>query len=353
MNTTLAAASPLSNAPASREQRMRHFLDNAGWEGAALHPLAGDASFRHYIRVQLGHQQAMLMDAPPEKEKVRPYLEIARFLRQCGYSAPHILAEDVDHGFLLLEDLGDDLFTLLLNDAAAGISEESLYRPAIALLAQWHTAPELMRTHSTLHLQAYDRALLMQEASLFSDWYMPAALGKEAAGALRGEYLNLWEQLLDDAELAEDHFVHRDFHASNLMWLDGRAGLQKIGLLDFQDAVWGDPAYDLVSLLEDARRDVPPALAGAMLQEYITQTGCDATSLRTRYALLGAQRNCKIIGIFVRLWMRDGKRHYLPLLPRVWSYLQGDLDAPHLKPLKDWMDQHIPASARGEQLAHA
>jgi N-acetylmuramate 1-kinase len=328
-----------------RQQAIDAFIATTSFAGALLHPLAGDASFRRYIRLTLGSQSAMLMDAPPERENVRPFIAVAERLVQCGYSAPRILARDEQQGFLLLEDLGDETFSRILRGDAS--QEEALYTAAIDALCDWHRAGSALADTSQLRLPLYDTTLLFNEIRLFSDWYLPQVMGQHEALLYGGEWLDIWHSLLREHPLATDQFVHRDFHADNLMWLPQRSGHARLGLLDFQDAVYGDAAYDLVSLLEDARRDVPPALTKAMLERYCAQTGCDSEQLHLAYALLAAQRNSKIVGIFTRLAARDGKQHYLNYLPRVWQHLQHDLEHPALRPLRDWVNAHIPAMARG------
>lgn len=324
-----------------RPTQIDAFLSTTDFSRAQQQPLTGDASFRHYIRITDGARSAMLMDAPPERENVRPFVAIARALHTQGYSAPAILAADEEAGFLLLEDLGDDTFSRILATPSPE-KEEALYEAAIDVLAQWHAPGR----DTSLRLPPYDEALLMKEVELFSDWYLPQALGAQQASNLRGDYLALWQEALRAHPLTTDYFVHRDFHADNLMWLPKRTGLQRVGLLDFQDGVYGDAAYDMVSLLKDARRDVAPGLAQRMIARYLEKTGADAQHFSAAYHLLGAQRNSKIIGIFVRLSARDGKHGYKRFLPRVWAHLQQDLTHPLLTPLREWLDAHLPAEAR-------
>lgn len=328
---------------------MRTFLEANRWADAALSPLKGDASFRRYIRLKRGDASAMLMDAPPEKENVTPYLRVARHLRAHGYSAPDIYGEDAAQGFLLSEDLGDDLFTRLLANPGGGASERVLYDAAVDLLIAWRVDGAMQRSSArqALALPEYDLKEYLREVSLFADWYLPEALGKEQATALREEYLALWSGLLAKAALPCECFVHRDYHADNLMWLPARSGVARVGLLDFQDALWGHPAYDLISLLEDARRDVPSELMQRAVKRYLAATGLEREAFLAACAMLAAQRNSKIIGIFVRLSRRDGKHGYLSLLPRVWRHLERDLSHPLLAELRAWMDRHVPAAARG------
>ena len=331
-------------APA-RLEKITGFLSGTRFSDAQLHPLAGDASFRRYIRVSKGNDSAMLMDAPPEKENVRPFIAVAEFLYQQGFSAPFIHARHEQDGFLLLEDLGDDSFSSVLRKDPA--QEKELYSAAIDVLAYWHRREIGFSKPELLPLPQYNEELLMREVQLLTEWFLPQAVGTEKAAALSGEYVSLWQSILAKANLSTSVWVHRDYHADNLMWLPQRNEHKRVGLLDFQDGVYGDGAYDLVSLLEDARRDVPPALASAMLERYIAGVGCEREHFLTSYAVLGAQRNCKIVGIFSRLAVRDGKSSYLNFLPRVWRHLENDLKHPLLAPLKQWMDKHIPADKRG------
>ncbi|MBM3617287.1 MAG: aminoglycoside phosphotransferase, partial [Alphaproteobacteria bacterium] len=186
----------------------------------------------------------------------------------------------------------------------------------------------------------YDHANCIREINLLSDWFLPAVAGEDAA-RLGKEFTAIWERILKANPLHEDVVVLRDYHADNLLWLPEREGTDRVGLLDFQDALIGDAAYDLVSLLEDARRDVSPETVEAVLAHYIAVSGCDSGRLRKAYALLGAQRNAKIIGIFVRLGVRDGKKHYTGYLPRVWGHFLHDIQHPSLAELKAWVEANI------------
>lgn len=342
MTTT---ASVQASGIADRRALMHDFVARAGWQGAELKPLAGDASFRRYERVFLDGKQAVLMDAPPEKEDITPFVTVGRYLEALGFSAPHIIAEDKTNGFLLLEDLGDDSYTRVLQQADS-TQEAELYREAVAVLAELHVQNK--RERVGLDVPAYDFAPLMREIELFADWYLPAVMGKGEDTIQRAaEFKALWADILQRHSLSHDVVVMRDYHADNLLWLPQREGTKRVGLLDFQDALIGHAAYDLVSLLEDARRDVAAATVADALAHYITLSGCDREELMTAYALLGAQRNAKIIGIFVRLGVRDGKTHYTRYLPRVWAHFEHDLQHPALASLRDWVDTHIPAAWRG------
>jgi aminoglycoside/choline kinase family phosphotransferase len=331
----------------TRAEQIQKFLSQAGMSDAQLQPLAGDASFRRYVRILHAGKYYMLMDAPPDKEDVRPYITIAEYLCQAGYSAPEIIARDVTAGLLLLSDLGDDTFTRVLKKHPSAQQEQLFYEAAIDVLARWHHADSQLASPQRLPLPSYDTALLLREVALFADWFLPQCVGVERARGLRDEYMALWEKILGNTPLATDQFVHRDYHADNLMWLLDRMGTARVGLLDFQDGVYGDAAYDVVSLLEDARRDVPPSLIEAMLARYVQRSGADSERFARAYAVLGAQRNSKIVGIFARLAARDGKAHYLDYLPRVWGHLHHDLSHPALAELAVWVQQHVPQEARG------
>ena len=301
------------------------FLDRAGWGGAAILPLAGDASFRRYFRVVRDGDSAVLMDAPPEQEDSRPFIAVAEHLDAIGFRAPRILARDLAQGLILLEDFGDARMKEVIE--ADPSVEHPIYARAIDLLADLHGA-------RAGDLPPYDMAVYQREAGLFVEWYMPAVglAGDEPA------YRAAWDEALAPIARDQSITVLRDYHAENIMLLAD----DSLGLLDFQDALAGHAAYDLVSLLQDARRDVPPALEAAMIARYAARRPFDDAA----YALLGAQRNAKILGIFTRLWKRDGKPRYLAFQPRVWAYLERDLAHPALAPVKAWFDAHVPAAAR-------
>ncbi|PCI31841.1 MAG: hypothetical protein COB54_08945 [Alphaproteobacteria bacterium] len=321
-----------------RTRLCRAFLDRQGWGDAHRQPLADDASFRRYERLTRGDERAVLMDAPPEFEDVVPFVSVAVHLQVIGLAAPVVMARDPENGFLLLEDMGDDLFARVIK--ANPDQEKDLYQLAIQGLVHLHQAvlPE--------QIAPYDEDLLLQELGLFVDWYLPALTGRPLSDGERQTFLTLWRQVLTPVSQARTCLTLRDYHAENLMIRAGQKGLSRLGLLDFQDAVIGHPAYDLVSLLQDARRDVSPALEQEMLSDYITETGADSQDFHRDYALLGAQRNAKIIGIFTRLCLRDGKAAYLGKIPRVWALLERDLAHPALAPVRQWMDEHIAPSLR-------
>lgn len=311
------------------------FLAGTAWAGADVAPLAGDASNRRYLRLRhpMTGETAVLMDAPPEKgEDVRPFIEIATYLTGLGLSAPRILAQDPQQGFLILEDLGDALFARVIPQSPE--REEPLYAAATDLLAELH------RHAPPAGLKHYSPSLMADMAALAFDWYLTGTTG--ANSPLREPFhATLLATLVTHATPA-DVLIQRDYHAENLLWLPERTGIARVGLLDFQDAMIGHRAYDLVSVLQDARRDVPQAVETAMIARYIAATGVAAQDFETAYHCLGAQRNLRILGVFARLCLRDGKKHYVDLIPRVWAHLQRDLEHPALAPVARILQGVLP-----------
>ena len=354
---------------------MTDFLARSGWGDAVVTPLPGDASTRRYARLAMGARKAMLMDqpqaaetptAPPgasaEERRALGYNAVARlagadcarfaaaadWLRGHGLAAPEIIAADHAQGFVILEDLGDALFADVL---AAGGDEKALYEAAVEVLAAIHAhdAPAALSANKPLF--DYDRTALVAETDLLTEWFLPLALGRAASDAEVSEHRALWSEVLADIAASRKVFVHRDYHAQNLLWLPERAGVARVGLIDFQDAVAGSAAYDLISLTEDARRDVSPEVAEAATAHYLSVlraqgTPVDEEAFRREMAVMAAQRNAKIVGIFARLYKRDGKPRYLAFLPRVWGYLERDLAHPALADLRAWYDRVIPPASR-------
>lgn len=324
-----------------REALIREFLSRHGWGEADRRPLADDASFRRYDRLRRDGERAVLMDAPPPKEDVRPFVAIAERLRALGFSAPDVMASDVPAGLLLLEDLGDTTFTRALAD---GGGEAALYTLATDVLIALHRRFDAKAADD---VPPYDDKRLLDEALLFVDWYLPAVRGARVLESVRQEYIDLWRAAFPAGRLSPPTLVLRDYHVDNLMVLEDRTGVGACGLLDFQDAVIGPAAYDVVSLLEDARRDVSPDLAAKLLARYRDAFPALArVDFDTSYAVMGAQRSAKIIGIFTRLDRRDGKPVYLEHIPRVWRWLEGDLRHPALAALRGWFDREAPADTR-------
>ena len=312
------------------------FLAANGWPGARIDPLAGDASFRRYFRVSDDAGRcAVLMDAPPPHEDPRPFVAVAEWLASIGLTAPQILARDLDRGLLLLGDFGNDRLRERLDQRPD--RERELYQTATDVLVHLHAHAPM----PGLPVHGLDQWL--DELALFTDWYAPAVGLDVDAGA----YQAAWREVL--TQVAADGLgpvtVLRDYHAENVMLVEGRSGVEHFGLLDFQDALSGHPAYDLASVLEDARRDVSPAIEREMIDQYRAAAG-QGDAYETAYWALAAQRNTRILGVFVRLWKRDGKPGYKRFQPRMWGLLERNLAHPALAPVKTWFDAHVPQSHR-------
>jgi aminoglycoside/choline kinase family phosphotransferase len=364
-------------AEPAREEAQRAFLKDAGWTRAALSPLPGDASTRRYVRVVQDGRNAMLMDQPQGAEAATAgpdatpaeryalgynavarlagadtgrFVAAARYLKGRGLAAPEIYAADTGKGFVLIEDFGDGLYAAMMD---SGTAEAPLYEAAIDALVTLHgeQAPPALAPGKPLF--PYDDTAMLAETDLLTEWFLPLATGRETPPDVRDEHRALWRAALGGLPRFTPVFVHRDYHAQNLMWLPGRAGVARVGMIDFQDALAGHPAYDLISLLEDARREVSPAMSDFMTALYISRAhaaglGIDESEFRGAAALLAAQRNAKIIGIFARLWLRDRKARYVAYLPRMWRYMQRDFAHPSLAPLRAWYDKNVPMDLRGE-----
>ena len=347
----------------ARVRALRLLLDRVGWTWATRVPVQGDASTRAYERlVKRTGETAILMISPPRPdgppvrrgkpysaiaklaESVHAFAAVGRGLRALGFSAPEILGEDLDAGLLMLEDLGDRPVV----DADGPIPER--YAEAARVLARLHGAslPEALpigdgRDHV---VPPYDLEALLIEVELLLDWYLPHIVGKAVSGSVRAEFVNLWSEALAASAEERRTWVMRDYHSPNLIWLPEREGVRRIGLIDFQDAVLGPPAYDVVSLLQDARLTVPVELELKLLRLYAgeraAESGFDRAAFAQSYALMGAQRATKILGIFARLDRRDGKPAYLQHLSRVEAYLARDLAHPVLARLKAWYEANVP-----------
>lgn len=354
----------------SRDAEIDMFLKEAEWNTAIRIAVPGDASTRRYERLTLGAEKAVLMDAPkgaetssePEGASVEDrqalgYNALARLagpnpeafacianeLTKRGFSAPKIIAADLDKGLMLLEDLGDSLYAnVIAKDSAM---ERPLYEAAIDTLAAIYRSSFPAKMHfqdMPWCVRDYDLAALQAEADLFLEWYAKD-FGRDIQGAAREDWHKIWAGLFKSLSSHASGLALRDFHAENIFWLPERQATSRIGLIDFQDALFAHPAYDLVSLIEDARRDVSPELASPLLERFCEKVGlkCDDT-FKTAYAVMGAQRNAKILGIFVRLAERDGKPHYRELIPRVAAHFKNNLEDPKCADLKNWISKNVP-----------
>lgn len=371
-----------------REQAIQRFLATAGWADADRRHLTGDASHRRYERlVRSDGARALLMDAPHDRndseipgtggrtysqiahlaQDCRPFVAVANHLKACALSAPQIFAHDIPAGLILLEDFGDRVYGDVL-DGQAVLSgnqkpapasgealdealDEALYGTAIDVIADLHQRPSPadlpLPDGSAYRVPLFDQGALAIEVSLLVDWYSPALLGQDLPPGEIAAFREIWAALFE-IPLADDRFlVLRDMHSPNLLWLEDRQGPQRVGLIDFQDAVRGPRTYDLVSVLQDARRDVPAALEARLRARYLTaHHEIDGQAFAASYAIMGAQRASKIIGIFARLKARDNKPGYLKHLPRVWTYLERNLAHPVLSDYRAWIDRNFPPATR-------
>jgi tRNA threonylcarbamoyl adenosine modification protein YjeE len=344
---------------------LRDFLERTGYAGAERRRMQGDASTRVYEKIVCDGQSLILMnsprraDGPPVRgnkpysavahlaEDVQPFVALANGLRERGFSAPAVVEADLDHGFLILEDLGSEPVVSGTPPAPIHDCYETAVDTLLALHSLW--LPEVLPvTEESEHvIPRYSLDALLIEAELLVDWYIPFA-GGTVTDSTRTMFTDLWRGVMLPVLTTEPTWVLRDFHSPNLLWLPERDGIQRIGLLDFQDAVMGPPAYDLASLLQDARVDVPEQMELSLLTHYCRirkyrDPHFQVAPFAETYAILAAQRATKILGIFARLNLRDGKPQYLRHIPRIWGYLQRSLTHPSLASLRAWYRNHVPA----------
>ncbi len=325
---------------AERETLIVGFLKRHGWDQAKRGRLAGDASFRKYDRLEDHRGRVVLMDAPPPQEDVRPFVRIARHLHARGFSVPEVLAEDSEAGLLLLEDLGDDTYTRLL---ARGHDDHALYAPAIDVLIALHKLPDAVPEG----VKPYGIPRLLEEVGRIHTWYLPMVGAKPLSAASLAAFEDIWRKVLPLAWKVPTSLVLFDYHIDNQLLVAGRSGIKSVGILDFQDAVEGPVTYDLMSLLEDARRDVPPHLIAEMKLRYLAAfRAITPADFATSWAVMAAQRHVRVIGTFARLKVRDNKPHYLAHMPRLWRYMDMCLAHPALADLKLWLEEHVPHSLR-------
>jgi len=354
----------------ARMAAVRGFLAESGLSDAQRHWMPGDASTRNYERLTLADRHLILMnwprrpDGPPLRgppprggrpysaiahlaDSVVPFVAMAKGLREYGLLAPEILHADLAQGLLVIEDLGDE--RVVAGDPPVPIEER--YEAAVDALLALHEQqlPDLLPVapHLEYRIPPYDLEAFLIEAELILDWYLPR-LDAPVTDDAREQFRSLWGEALQPAIEAPPTWVLRDYHSPNLLWLPNRKGLARLGILDFQDAVMGPPAYDLASLLQDARVDVVEPTELALLGRYLRRRRAadpdfDGAQFIKIYVTLAAQRASKILGIFARLDARDGKPQYLRHMPRIWGYLQRSLAHPALGPLNDWYGEHVPA----------
>jgi aminoglycoside/choline kinase family phosphotransferase/GTP:adenosylcobinamide-phosphate guanylyltransferase len=321
-----------------RDELKRSFLTKTDWAKAALLPFDSDASFRKYDRLSLNGKTAFLMDSAPVFGGVKAFIDMADYLLSLELSAPVIYAQDQENGFLIIEDLGEDLYSHLLKKQPK--DDLKLYRKAVGLLAVLSDkiVPDFVASYSD--------DFLLTEIEIFTDWYMPSLTGVPLSDASRSDFLTIWGKLILLLKDRQSRLVLRDYHADNLIDLPEREGAAQVGLLDFQDALKGHAAYDLVSLLKDIRRDVSPQTEAEMLKEFISLTQSDATEFTRDYHIIGLQRNIKILGIFTRLDVRDGKKGYAKFIPKLWGLIESSLGEEIFEDLRKWLDRHVSVEMR-------
>ncbi len=340
-----AAGPAADGALATRDARVERFLATHGLADVPRRPLAGDASARRYFRLEpAGRPTLILADSPFPDADVRPFIAVGGLLSDLGFSVPEILASAPEDGQLLLEDFGDHTFSRLLD---GGADAGALYGLATDVLIALHRRFATDRDDDATPLPCYDAARLIDQVMLFADAYLPVALGRPLAASARDALEDAWRAVVPAAFALPQTLILRDYHVDNLMRLPARPGVGACGLLDFQSAGHGPIGYDLVSLIEDTRRDVPRALADAMVERYFAAfPTLDRGRFLVACDVLGAIRHARVIGIFAKI-ARCGRRGYLRHLPRVWRQLSGRLARPALAPVAAWFDRHLPPDRRG------
>ncbi len=354
----------------NRKEQIQGFLEAAGWGAAQIESFPGDASSRRYFRLTRGEDLAVLMDAPRGAEtpaepdgatvaerEALGYNALARLagpepaafvclsneLAIRGFSAPKLISVDLELGLLLLEDFGEGLYAKII--AADPKMEAPLYSTAVECLAEIYRSSfpaQMSYRGASWRVRDYDEAALLTETHLFLDWYV-ASQGTSLSAAARDDWDAIWRTLFTVLNAHAPGLALRDFHAENLFWLPGRESIARVGLIDFQDGLFVHPAYDLVSFLEDARRDVSAELVDPLISQFFEQARLkDERAFRRAYAVLGAQRNAKILGIFVRLAERDGKPSYRNLIPRVHAHFMKNLAGDDFESLRMWFTKHLP-----------
>lgn len=315
---------------ACRSRQLKQFIDEFFVEAYSIKPIVGDAGLRDYLRVKTKDSSYIIMDCPPSYTSVEPFIKVADFLNKNGFSAPEIIKTDIKNGFLILEDFGN-LSTkdyLLKHDT---IEQENIYYSSIDLLIQLQNISPLE------DLKLFDNNLLRSELAVFADYYIPYKTGKTISRKDFEKFNDIWEDILSSQEPFNNSIILRDYHVENIMYLEKRKGIRKLGLLDFQDALIGSPVYDLVSILEDARIDVGRDFALNCVEYFAEKKQFNLQHTLLNYHILGTQRNLRILGVFARKYIIDKDDTYLQYIPRVIKYLEYDVSHPILEPMKNWL----------------
>lgn len=324
-----------------REKVKNNFLkQNCKIKKYEIETTKADASNRRYDRIKTEDKSYLLMDAPPSLENISKFCEVRKIFGKLDLSVPEIYKEDIENGFLLIEDFGDCTLKNILSSTVKSEDfpdEIRIYERAIDALVHIH------QNSSGIKLPDYSEEMMIKESLLFLEWYISVLNGEQIKPSHREQFIAIFKNLF----MHLDHFpkvlVHRDYHAENLFWLNNEVSIRKVGMIDFQDAVIGSPAYDIVSLLEDARREVPDSIVQNSISRYLKAfPHYTRKDFMASYTILSLQRNFKIIGIFTRLAMRDKRPHYLSMLPLVWKYIHNNLKHPLIVPLKNLLNEIIP-----------
>ena len=323
----------------SRREKRENFLKSLGWKDVVMELMPADASFRRYYRLQGTPQPMLLMEDPPDRPKVHPfvmvepYIKIADHLRSLGLRTPKTYYKDIPNGLLIIEDFGEDTYTRLFDK---GADPKPLYELAVDVLVHLHSHPK----RGELRLPEYNDTRLMTEVMLLLEWYVPALTGEKPSDEMKESFTKVWKALFAKLPKNQETLVLRDYHIDNLMQAPHAKGLRSCGLLDFQDALTGQFSYDLMSLLEDARRDLPEDLQKHLYNRYMNSMNgkVDSAGFDYSFHVMAAQRHAKVLGLFMRLSMRDGKDRYLQFIPHVRKLFMKSLADPALKPLKEWFE---------------
>lgn len=323
----------MSTSPELKGNQIKDFLQKSFPFGIEkFRPIEGDAGLRSYFRFNSSNKTYIFMDCPPTYCSVKPFIDIANYLNSQGFSAPEIFYSDINRGFLIIEDFGDLNLKTYINNAPESLIQKT-YESTVDLLVllQDKTPPE--------NLKIYNNEILLSELNLFINYYSQYALKRNLTAEETEEYKAIWQDILNQQTIFTDSLVLRDYHVENTMYLEKRRDLKKLGLLDFQDAVIGSPIYDLVSILEDARIEVPRDFALSLVKRFAEQKNLDLDLVLKNYHILGAQRNSRILGVFVRKFIRDQNNNYLKYLPLVRKYLSYDLSHPVMSELNDFLNK--------------
>ena len=318
----------------AREELLKEFIKNNSISENDMQLIETDASFRKYYRINKNN--VLIMDAPNERgESVKSFQIIDKILSEMGISVPAIHCIDEKNGFILLEDLGDQVFSRILNSD----NEYELYKNAIAVLAHIYLE-SIKKKFDNKKIYSFSIDILIEEASLFYEWFLEKHCKISLANEEKIEYQEILKKIFNEINFTSSALVLRDYHVDNLILLKNRKGINQVGVIDFQDALIGSNAYDLVSLLEDVRKPIKTTLKEKLIEEYIDLTGYDLRRLLQEMRYFSIQRNLKIIGIFSRLKYRDGKPQYMELIKNAWNFIYSHLEDPSFRELKTWIFEY-------------